>query len=79
MPITQADLQDFHEFATGRINNGGSEECLEELAYQWQLLRERDDVNADIRQGLADVEAGRGRPAREVCDELAQKYGFRSS
>ena len=31
-----------------------------------------------IRQGLEDVKAGRTRPAKEVLDHLAQKYGLAS-
>lgn len=29
-----------------------------------------------IRQGMEDVKAGRTRPAKEVLDHLAQKYGL---
>lgn len=29
-----------------------------------------------IRQGMEDVRAGRTRPAKEVLDHLAQKYGL---
>lgn len=29
-----------------------------------------------IRRGMADVKAGRTRPAKEVLDLLAQKYGL---
>jgi hypothetical protein len=37
-----------------------------------------DDINAAIREGLADVDAGRQRPSPEVMEELRQKHGITS-
>jgi len=34
------------------------------------------EIDARIEQGLADAEAGRGRPAKEVFDELEREYGL---
>lgn len=76
MAVTKQDLDSFHQFATNRIENGGAELSLEELAYQYECAKERDEVNAVIARGLKDIDAGRGRPAREVTEELRQKYGI---
>ena len=38
---------------------------------------ERDDTLAAIREALADVEAGRTKPARAALKALAKKYGVR--
>lgn len=41
-----------------------------------QALTDRnEDVDA-IREGLADMEAGRTRPLREVAEEIRRKHGF---
>ena len=37
---------------------------------------ERDETIAAIREGLADVEAGRTTPARPALKALAKKYGI---
>jgi predicted transcriptional regulator len=34
----------------------------------------RDDANEAIREGIADVDAGRTRPADDVIAELCQRY-----
>jgi predicted transcriptional regulator len=45
---------------------------------EWESVRDRDDINAAIREGLADIEAGRHRPADEVMRELRQKHNIPS-
>ena len=37
---------------------------------------DREKELAILRESLEDVKAGRGRPAREVLKELAQKYNL---
>ena len=37
---------------------------------------ERSDFVSAVEEGLADVEAGRVRPAREALGELGAKLGF---
>ncbi len=76
MPITLEDIHDFSQFATARLENGGAEFSLSELAQQWQAVREREEVNAAIREGLADIDAGRTQPAREFMDEMRKKYNI---
>ena len=39
----------------------------------WQE-RERRETIEGIRRGMADVDAGRGRPAEEFFDEMFEKY-----
>lgn len=36
----------------------------------------RAEVTAKIRRGMADVEAGRTRPANEAMAQIAAKYGL---
>jgi predicted transcriptional regulator len=39
---------------------------------------QQSDFASAIEQGLADVEAGRVRPAREALSQLGAKLGFSS-
>lgn len=39
-------------------------------------LAERQAVVADIRQGIEDLEAGRGRPLSEIDAEFRKKYNI---
>ena len=59
--------------ASGRYNS--KSEVLREGV---RLVEEREKrleaLDQALARGLADVEAGRVRPAKEVFDELRQKY-----
>lgn len=71
MAVTIEELNEFTQFAVERINNGGAtslEECL-------LLWREHIEVNAAIRRGLAEADAGLGRPVREFMEEFQQRQG----
>jgi len=76
MAITVQDLEAFQRFAIERISHLAPDIPLDELAYEWQLSQEREAVNGAIKEGLADIQAGRHKPAREVTDELAKKHGL---
>jgi len=76
MPITQNQIDDFHQFATDRLKSGGAELTIDDLLIEWDSSRNRDEINEAIREGLADIEAGRTRPADEVTEELRRKYNI---
>ncbi len=59
MFVTEADIQAFAQFAREQTTNGGANLTMTELAARWQAERERHEVNAAIREGLADIDAGR--------------------
>jgi len=79
MLVTQEDLDSFHRFAQQKLQNGGAV-SIEELFDLWRIehptLEEQEEIHAAIRQGLADVKAGRGRPADDVMSELRRKYNL---
>ena len=60
------------QMATGHY---GSEDDV--LRGALQALEERQDVLSDIRQGIEDLEAGRGRSLEDVDDELRKKHNIR--
>lgn len=61
--------------------NGKAQVVVQDVAGYQRLLElaakaDREETVAAIREGLADVEAGRTRPAREALRNLAKKYGL---
>ena len=76
MLVTQQDLDSFHNFALGKLQNGGAE-SIAELARQWEIAREREEVNEALREATEDLKAGRYRPAEEVSRDIERKFNFR--
>lgn len=72
MPVTQADIQAFADYASARVNNGGVE-SMTQLFRDWLASRERDEVNTAIREGLADIEAGRTESFFDEADEFRRQ------
>ena len=64
---TQADLADFHAFVSARLG-APNDPSLEELFQAWVDAREREQVLIAVRRGLADIDAGRDRPALEAIE-----------
>lgn len=58
--------------------NGKAELAVMSAATFQRLLNELDRLDAQrgLEEALADVEAGRTRPAEEVFAELRRKFGF---
>jgi hypothetical protein len=74
------DLRAFRDFATEKLSNGGAEMTLDEALGLWeaenQTPEELEDTLRAIREGLADVEAGRVRPVEDVVRDLCQKHNI---
>jgi hypothetical protein len=79
MLVTQQDLDNFNRFAQQKLQNGGAE-SIEELFDLWRIeqpsAEEQEEIHAAIRQGLADIKAGRGRPVETVMEELRRKHNL---
>jgi Arc/MetJ-type ribon-helix-helix transcriptional regulator len=65
------DQQVRHYLSTGHYQT--EEDVLRDAL---RALGEENCVLADIRQGLQDLEANRGRPLDEVDAELRKKYNI---
>jgi len=63
----KTNLEGFHEFVAEKLRNGEVRLTPEQALVQW---RERVETIESVQRGLADVEAGRSRPADEVIEEL---------
>ncbi len=79
MSTAHDDLAAFQQFALQKVN-AGEADSLEELFDLWLIEHptpeEQAEVHEAIRQGFADIEAGRYRPADEVMQELRAKYNL---
>jgi prevent-host-death family protein len=63
--------------------NGKAQVVVQDAAAYQKLVEtaakaDRKETVAAIRAGLADVEAGRTKPARTALKTLAEKHGFRT-
>lgn len=76
MSSTREDLDSFHQFAAERLASGKSAASLDDLFTEWHDRRARSEINQAIRQGLADVDAGRYEPADEAMETIRQQFGF---
>ena len=61
--------------------NGKAEVVVQDAAAYQHLVEQaakadRDETVAAIREGLADLKAGRVKPARKALTALAKKYGI---
>ncbi len=72
MAVTEKDLAEFNRFADEKISNGGAD-SLRDLLTEWE---ERQQANAAIRRGIADIDAGRSEPFFESQDSFRQKQGL---
>ena len=68
------DAEAFARFLTEQIANGGSDKSPEELLQVWR--QEHAEAIEDIRQGYKNMEAGLGRPLREVDADIRAKFNI---
>lgn len=54
----------------------GKAELVVQDATAYQALLDRVDTIEGIQRGLADVKAGRTRPAKQVFDRVRRKHGI---
>ena len=67
------NLAEFHEFVGRQLQHPeASQLSPEEALVRW---REHQATLAAIREGLADIDAGRTRPIEELLGELKTRYG----
>ena len=72
------DSRAFRDFLDAKLSNGGANLPLDEAIVLWEYENQTEEERAEtlqaIREGLADIDAGRTRPAQEVVRELCQKH-----
>jgi hypothetical protein len=75
MSVTRQELESFQRFAEKKLGNGGAE-SISDLALQWQIEREREEVHEALREATEDLRAGRYRPAEDVSRDIRRKYNL---
>ena len=75
MPVTDADIQAFTEFAHVRVVNGEAD-SMQQLFNQWLSSRETKAVVDAVQQGEAEITAGGGKPVTDAFDEIRTELGW---
>ncbi len=74
MPTSHTIGKHFEEFVKAQLASGCYSDASEVLRDALRLMEERErklaSLNASIKRGMADVEAGRVHDLDDVCDEL---------
>ena len=76
MSVTKQELDQFHRFAAQTLAEAEGGVSWDELFVRWRSDHERADVNAAIREGLADIDQGRHQPAADAMEDIRKEFGF---
>lgn len=77
----KTELQEFHEFVTDQLRNGGVDLSPEEVLGEYRLFHPTPEQHAAnvaaVKAALRDMENGdRGRPVEEVLREIREELGL---
>ena len=72
MPISKSELDNFIRFAAGKLDSDDEPASLEELLSQWREQCEYAATVDDIRQGLDDMNAGKGQSVEDAFRDVRQ-------
>lgn len=75
MTVTREELAEFHNFANEKLSNGGAE-SMHALLDDWLMKRAHDASVTEIRQSIAQYEAGEALPVDQAFAEIRQKLGW---
>jgi hypothetical protein len=75
MSVSLEQLESFHRFAQQKVQVGEAD-SIAELAREWEIAQDREDVNEAIREAMEDFKAGRFRPAADVSRDMRRKYNL---
>ena len=70
------ESQAFYDYLGRSLQSGGGDVPPEVILRKWRAEKEFEVSCEAIREGLADIEAGRVVPFEEVAAELRRKYGI---
>lgn len=72
----QAELRDFVQFASRRVESGDSPLSLEELVRQWRLGTEYAQAVDDVHQGLVDAAQGKAQTLSDAFAHVRRELGI---
>ncbi|MFV2067986.1 MAG: hypothetical protein ACC645_13515 [Pirellulales bacterium] len=76
MAITEEDIDAFQQFAKQQIGNAATNLSLQQLLSAWEMKRELEETADAIRQGISDIEAGKGKPVAQAFADVRKKLGL---
>lgn len=76
MAVTPAELEDFHRFGAEQLAKGDRNLSWDELMILWESRTNRESANAAIREGIANIEAGRFEPMGEALKSIRDEFGI---
>lgn len=76
MPTTFEEIESFRRFAQEQVHHSDPAPTLEECLEMWRAAREREETIADVRRGVADMEAGRSYTLEEVERMFREEFGL---
>ena len=77
MPVTQQEIDSFHEFASAALISDASGQTIAELFDLWSSDQINEDDLKAIKASLRDLEVGeRGKPLEQFRREFAEQHGL---
>jgi hypothetical protein len=73
---TPTDLEAFYSFVGQSLKQGQKDAVPEAVLQKWREDQEFEAHCEDLRQRMADMDAGIGIPAEEVFEALRRKHGI---
>jgi hypothetical protein len=70
------DAEAFLNFYVNSLDQGGRQLPPEEIVRKWRAEREMEESCAAIREGLADIEAGRVQSLEDFDREFRERNGL---
>jgi len=70
-----SDLQSFYSFLGQQLNTGEGLSTPEQLLKNWRARAEYEQTVADVRESIAEYEAGKGVPVEVAFANVRKKLG----
>jgi hypothetical protein len=70
------DAEAFFDYLGDALRHGERETPLDALVDRWRTARMSNETRARIEEGIANMEAGLGRPAKDIFADLRKKHGI---
>jgi len=74
------DVEAFYNYLGQKLGDNGKLSTPEQLLEDWRASQDQDyeETVDDVRQGIVDFEAGKGKPVGDAFSDIRKKLGFTS-
>lgn len=76
MPTIHQEVESFAEFVKQKVSSHDARPSLEECLRLWREEQEFEETIADIKRGVADIEAGRFMTLEEADRQIRNSLGW---